>query len=110
ATPTELPQEPPAYTAFDRRDPFKSYLPKPTVSTPAAGPDAPVAMTAQSPPPEFRVEGLLWGGPQPKAIINGRLYGIHDVVSGVKIVSIGREGVTIEHLGKPVVYAIRSTP
>lgn len=107
---TELPQAPPAYTAFDRRDPFKSYLPTPTVptSTSAAEPNAPVAFTAQPKLPEFHVEGLLWGGPAPKAIIDGHLYGIHDVVNGVKIVSISRDGVTIEHLGEPVVYPVAS--
>ena len=105
AKPTPLP--PPsaaAYTAFDARDPLKSFLPKPALSTTgaAAAPGTPEA--PPPPPPQLRVEGLLWGDTQPQAIINGRVYGVQDTVNGVTITEITGSGVTVEYLGKPVVY------
>ena len=52
--------------------------------------------------------GLLGGPPEPQAIIDGRLYGVHDDVNGAEILAIDQSGVTIEHLGKPVVYSTAS--
>ena len=95
----------PAYTAFNRRDPFKSYLPRPVAPVDAQSATPTVENTPPLPPPQLRVDGLLWGGPEPKAIINGRLYRVDDRVDGVKIVAIGRDGVTVEHLGKSIVYS-----
>ena len=100
-----------AYTAFDRRDPLKSLLPKPAAPAGASW-DATGAVAVAAPPlppPELHVEGLLWGGGKPQAIIDGRLYGVQDAVSGAKILAIDRDGVTIEHLGKPVVYSTASS-
>jgi hypothetical protein len=97
------PASAPAYTAFDRRDPFKSYLPKP--AAPDSQPGAAAVKAPPPPPPQLRVEGLLWGDSQPKAIINGKLYQVDDRVQGVRILAISRAGVTIEHMGKPIVYS-----
>lgn len=106
----EAPAPAPAYTAFDRRDPFKSYLPRPTALDPqSATATAAPAQPPPPPPPQLRVEGLLWGGPQPKAIINGRLYRVDDQVQGVRILAINGGGVTVEHLGKPIVYSTAAT-
>ena len=94
-----------AYTAFDVRDPLKSFLPKPALSTTgtaAAAPGTPEA--PPPPPPQLRVEGLLWGGTRRQAIIGGKVYGVQDTVNGVKITGIAGSGVTIDYLGKPVVY------
>jgi hypothetical protein len=99
-----------AYTAFDVRDPLKSLLPKPAASAQASwGPGAAAAEAPPPPPPELHVEGLLWGGANPQAIIDGRLYGVQDAVYGAKILAIDRSGVTIEYLGKPVVYPTASS-
>lgn len=98
-----------AYTAFERRDPLKSLLPKPVA--PTQGDTGAAVVVAEKPPPlpALHVEGLLWGGAEPKAIINGRLYRVDDDVNGAKILAIDRSGVTVEHLGKPVVYSTAST-
>jgi hypothetical protein len=97
-----------AYTAFELRDPLKSFLPKPAALQAEAPGGMEVAVEAPPPPPELRVEGLLWGDVEPKAIINGRVYRVHDRVGGVTILAIDRGGVTVEHLGKPVVYSTAS--
>lgn len=102
------PQAAAVYTAFELRDPFKSLLPKPAEAPPAKTPGQLQAATEKPAPPELHVEGVLWGDVEPKAIINGRVYGVHDRVGGVTIVAIDRGGVTVEHLGKPVVYSTAS--
>ena len=107
-----VPQPVAAYTAFDVRDPLKSLLPKPVPSMSAGSELAAERASTEafsSPPLQLHVEGLLWGGAEPKAIINGRLYGVHDDVNGGKIVAIDRTGVTVERFGKPVVYSTAST-
>lgn len=99
----------PAYTAFELRDPLKSLLPKPATAS-AAGPAgrAAAAPAQPPPPPKLRIEGLLWGGGKPQAIIDGRVYGVQDAVAGMTITEINRSGVTIEYLGQPVVYPTTS--
>ena len=105
ASAAAAPQGAAAYTAFQLRDPLKSLLPKPVVPQTEALGLSQVAGEAPPPPPALRVEGLLWGDMEPRAIINGRVYGVHDRVGGVTILAIDRGGVTVEHLGKPVVYS-----
>ena len=86
------------YHAESLRDPMKSLLPPPAPPpvSPQAGakPAAPVIM-----PPAATLEGMLWGGSQPRAILNGEVYQVGDFVAGAKIVSIDRNGVTVEVSG-----------
>jgi hypothetical protein len=109
----DAPQAPAAYTAGELRDPLKSLLPQPaaqqgqgevsSVPLEQAHPSSP------SPPPALRVQGLLWGVPEPRAIINDAVYGVDEMVEGAKILSIDRRGVTVDHLGRPVLYPPAST-
>lgn len=100
----------PIYTAQALRDPLKSLLPTepPKPNTPAgqaARPQAPAAPPKPPPPPPaLTVEGVLWGGSTPRAIIEGQVYGVGDTVEGVKILEIDRRGVIIDHHGTLVVY------
>ena len=106
----------PAYTAQDLRDPLRDLLPAP--AEPADGvterlaEDGVAAVPSEGPPPppDLRVQGLLWGGVEPKAIINDQVYGINDVIAGSKIIAIDRRGVTIDHGGTPVFYPPSSAP
>jgi hypothetical protein len=94
---------PAIYTAQELRDPFRNTLPPP-VKIEQAITKAQAIEKAPPPPPVLHVQGLLWGGQEPKAIINGKVYGIDDTVSQARILRIDRAGVTIEHLGKAIVY------
>ena len=98
-----------AYTAQEMRDPFKSLLPA-APATPRVEPRGPATAAprggAPSVPPELLVQGLVWGGTQPKAIIRGTVYGVGDMVEGVKIVAIDQRGVTIDHEGLSVSYPV----
>jgi hypothetical protein len=97
-------REPAVYLAQDLRDPMKSLLPeapKPQQTTVRQ----PGVQQLPPAPPSLRVQGLLWGGREPQAIINDAVYKVNDVVKGAKILEITRDGVTIEHLGAPVFYS-----
>lgn len=101
-----------SYSAQNLRDPFLSLLP-PDPTAQAAARGSGVAASARpalpkppAPPPVIKVQGVIWGGPAPKAIVEGKLYGIGDVIKGAKIVSIDRQGITMEHEGRPVAYVI----
>ena len=106
-----------AYTAYEFRDPFESRLPAPSKvpadsvrdASPSSPPSTPQEQLSESPAlPPLRIEGMLWGGAQPKAIINGNVYGVNDIVNGLTIVAIDHRGVAVNLGGKPV-YIMPST-
>lgn len=86
------------YTAESFRDPFISLLPaepaRPTGLASAAK-SAPVTQ-----PPPVVVQGLIWGGAQPQAVIDGETFKVGDTVKGARITAIDRRGVTIELEGE----------
>jgi len=47
------------------------------------------------PLPELKVQGLLWGGIFPQAIINNKVVRVGDTLGEVKITAITKEGVTV---------------
>lgn len=49
--------------------------------------------------PSLTVQGIIWGGSFPQAIINGKVVKIGDVIEGVDIVNISKEGVTVLFAG-----------
>ena len=90
---------PTIYTAQELRDPLKSLLP----TEPPPPESSPISTEAAQPqqmsPPALRLQGLLWGGPKPKAIINDDVYGIGDVVEGATIKFIDHRQVTVDFQG-----------
>ena len=98
----------PQYTAKELRNPLKSLLPqKQTPSMMSQNPVLPHMPMEPPPPPSppaLRIRGIVWGGSEPKALINDRIYGIGSEVNGVKILSISHQGVTVDYLGKPTLY------
>jgi hypothetical protein len=104
AQPPSLPEQPPAYTAQDLRDPLKNLFPDaPKAQAAGVAPDG--SSPPPPPPPSLQVQGLLWGGREPKAVINDQVYGVNDVVDGATILEINRHGVTTDYRGTTVFYA-----
>ena len=104
------------YAASDLRDPLKSFLPQTTPSSLGAtsfqpgeaggsGRSATSAASQRPPSPALTVQGVVWGGPRPQAIINGRVYNIGDMVGGGKIIEINRHGVSLDIDGARVVFS-----
>jgi len=75
------------YTAEAARDPFQS------VAVQAAGPTVTTAGEIKAPP--LKVQGLIWGGKFPQAIINNKVVKTGDTVENSQVLSIEKDGVTI---------------
>lgn len=73
------------------KDPFRS--PEEKEKPPEEIPEA-EAVEAR-PLPELRVQGLIWGGKIPQAIVNGTVVTVGDVISEARIEAIGRSGITV---------------
>lgn len=88
-----------SYTAHDARDPFESQLPRdpdPVLGQDGGGWLDPSTGGQAPGGPPLVVQGILWGGTRPTAIINDEVYGIGDRVEGATVTAIDRGGVTLE--------------
>jgi len=84
------------YTSSELRDPLVSLVPenKP-VEQPVPEPVVGIPVGPPPQPPAVTVQGMIWGGARPQVLIDSQLYNVGDTVQGARIVSIGREGVTV---------------
>lgn len=85
------------YESAKLRDPFKAYLIK---GEPSQAPRE----NADLANPEFdlsklKVQGIIWGGRAPQAIINDQVLSIGDFIEGAKILSIEKKGITLSFNG-----------
>lgn len=94
-----------AYEADEARDPLANLLLVKNVSpapmTPTTTSDGSEA-AAPAAPPTPTIQGLMWGGRRPQAVIDGKIYTVGETVQGVTIVAIDKTGVTGEFQGQPV--------
>jgi len=81
------------YKAEDLRDPFLE-LGKEMPS----GEPAPTKEPVQLPP--LKVQGLIWGGKFPQAIINDSVLKAGETIQGAHIINIDKNGVLIEYEGQ----------
>jgi hypothetical protein len=89
------------YMASDKRDPLENLFPKPEQPKEAI-PEVESEVVEENLPPKIPpllVEGMIWGGNRPQAIINSKVYDVGDMVEGGKIVSIDTNGVKIDFNG-----------
>lgn len=84
------------YGAEGLRDPFQSVLPEvnPTAEEPV------VSEEPAGPPPNLVVQGLIWGGSVPQAIINNQVVRTGDLVEGARVIGIDKNGATVFFQGK----------
>jgi len=73
------------YKAQALRDPFRGFK---TEGTPGIK-DAGVK------PPTLTIQGIVWGGSVPQAIINNKVVKIGDLIEDARIIDINKEGVII---------------
>jgi hypothetical protein len=80
------------YVAGNLRDPFN-----PSGITRESEPQGPVQVVTKTVenPPALTVQGLVWGGTFPQAIINNKVVKEGDIVEGAKIISIEKKGITV---------------
>ena len=90
--------------AADLKDPFISFLPSkqkevtPEISTQEQGPQA--GEEEKFDYSSLNVTGLVWGTEKPKAIINGEVVGIGDVINEAEILNISDEGILFKYKDK----------
>lgn len=85
------------YRADDLRDPFRGYeekKEKPAEFVP------PPPQQIEQPLPNLEIQGVIWGGRILQAIINNKIVKIGDVIEGVQIVNINKDGITVLFGGK----------
>ena len=81
------------YKSGELRDPFKEVKDV----GPQKNPDSAV------PGPDFaklKVQGIIWGGRFPQAIINNKVLSVGDSIEGAEILSIDKKGITLSSAGK----------
>jgi hypothetical protein len=76
------------YKAQGSRDPFRPLVTEKKISA-AAAPEPDKML------PNFTVQGVVWGGVFPQAIINNQVVKKGDMLGEAKVIEIGKEGVTV---------------
>ena len=61
--------------------------------------------TSQSKLPFLSIQGIVWGSGLPQAIINNQVVKIGDLIKGVRVVDISKEGVTVFYEGRQQLIA-----
>jgi hypothetical protein len=79
-----------------REDPFKNLFELHLYRTRKVKPKEKLVV----PLPEFTIEGIIWNTYMPQAIVNGQVVKIGDVIEGVTIVNIEKQGITIDYGGE----------
>lgn len=100
-----------------RRDPVEpierppEILPPPSERLPPVpAPPPPVEVLpppVEVPLPDLKIAGVVWNTDRPQAIVDGKIVGIGDTVSGVNIVNIEKTGITISAGGRTATIKIR---
>ena len=83
------------YKAGNMRDPFKEA--ETGVEAPSKRPET--TGVVAGPPPTLSVQGLIWGGNIPQAIVNNKVVKVGDTIDGAKVVTIEKDGVGIFYNG-----------
>ena len=89
------------YTSFDLRDPFKKQFLEQSVMV---GTSYKPKAKEQIMPPKIVVEGIIFGGPTPYAIVGGKPLRTGDKVGEAVITDITKEGIEVEYRFNGFVY------
>lgn len=79
------------YNAYNLRDPFEDLLTQKKEEIRKPGESEGETVT----PPPLSVQGLVWGGRTPQAIIDNRVVKVGDVIEEAEIIEISKDGVTV---------------
>lgn len=88
------------YTAYKHADPLKNQLKVYIASiAPRVRDVGQRIIETVIDPPELSISGLIWNSDRPQAIINGRVVSVGDEIDGARLLSVNKEGITIEYKG-----------
>ena len=78
------------------RSPFQDYFPSKVEQPVEEAPAEPVVEYKETfDTSAYKINGLIWGTYKPKAIINGEIYGVGDMLDSAEITKIDKEGITL---------------
>lgn len=66
--------------------------------------------TKPAPAPPLVLQGVVWGGPEPVAVINGDNFVVGEAVAGHEVLDIGRDHVVVMGKKKTVTLRLDPTP
>lgn len=78
------------YLGANYRDPFLSFIPEQKVEK----------KIEKVSFPSLNLNGLVWGGSKPQAIINNTVVGKGDKIQGVEVVDIKKDGIVLIYNGE----------
>jgi hypothetical protein len=88
------------YTGMKDRDPLDN-------SSIMAKEEVIVQQAPEASMPALSISAVVWGTNRPQAIINNKVVHIGETIDGVKVINIGKEGVTIDFNGRKTVMPIK---
>ncbi len=80
------------YQSAKLRDPFKTYLTKD--EPPPPPPEDTMVVPVEFDREKLKVQGVIWGGRAPQAIINDQVVTVGSLIEGAEILSIDKTGIT----------------
>lgn len=83
------------YIAGGYRNPFKKLIEKTDIKSEVNQAAQKPKQEEMPPPPWFTVQGIVWGGDFPQAIIDNKVVKAGDSIEGYLIKDISKEGVTL---------------
>jgi len=78
------------YKAGDLRDPFRSLRKEKQIKE-----QLPQKQIQEKPLPTLTIQGIVWGGASPQAIINNKVVKIGDTIDKVQIVDINKSAIIV---------------
>ena len=78
------------YSSDNLRDPFQENIRDEEENS-----FRPTSNEVQQRPPDLAIQGIIWGGKIPQAIINNSVVKAGDTISGARILEITKNGVTV---------------
>ena len=91
------------YSSGDLRDPFSDLFQLAKEKEGQSIQETEGSIAQEEPMPSlknFKVQGVIWGGRFPQAIINNKILGIGDLIEGFEIVNIEKKGITLSFAGR----------
>lgn len=88
------------------RDPFSTYLVKELKTEVSSPVGKELLATPGIDLDSLKVQGIVWGGEMPQAIINNEVLSVGDVINGAKIISIDKKGINFDSSGEVVSLSV----
>jgi hypothetical protein len=52
--------------------------------------------------PDFVIQGIVWNTDRPQAIVSGQVIKVGDIIEGLEVLNIAKEGITVDFNGRRI--------